>query len=341
MPGDKITSVRIEDTILDVHRPDTSELPGALRADVDAAFRFESANIAESTRLTYKRAWQRFLRWARDRGLPVLPTTPAAVSAYAAHLASQGLKFSTVQTAVAAIGAAHDAAGVEQSPVRARVVRMQLRGIARTIGTYQKQKAPITDAEMRRFAKIFPVGAIGVRDRALLLLWFICAGRRSEPTALNLEDLDFRQDGLYVLFRKTKTDQEGKGLLKPVPYSSSSAICPVRAVQEWIACLHAHGYLSGPLFRAVRGTDWIGEHPLTPAAACARVKHYAKLIGMDPREVSGHSLRAGFATSAARKGRPERAIMASTGHKKFDTVLKYIRQANLMRDSAAVGLLDE
>lgn len=330
-----------EESILDVHKPDTSRLPETLRKDMDAAFEHQAAVMAPSTRATYKGAWRRFLVWARDRGLPGLPSTAEAVAAYASHLASIGQSYSTITIAVSAIGAAHDAAGIDPSPARSRLVGRHLKGIARTIGRYQKQKRELTDVEMRRFSAIFSDDPVGIRDRALLLLWFVCASRRSEISALQISDLDFRKDGLYVLFARSKTDQEGKGLVKAVPYSSGAAVCPVRATEAWLSCLRSRGMTQGPLFRAIRGKQWVQQGPLSPAAASGRIKRYAKLLGLDPALFSGHSLRAGFATSAARKGRSERSIMVQTGHKLFDTVLKYIRRANLMKDSAAVGLLDE
>lgn len=338
---DKLTTLRYEDTILDIHRHDTSELPEALRADVDAAFAFQAATMAQSTRTTYQGAWKRFLSWARERGLPTLPTTPAAVATYAAHLATTGRAFSTIVIAVASIGAAHDAAEIDPNPVRSRIVSRQIKGIARTVGKIQKQKQELTDVEVRKIAKLFPPGPVGLRDRMLFLLWFVCASRRSEIVGLNIEDLSFREEGLYVLFRKTKTDQEGVGTTKAAPYSSSAAVCPVRATKAWVDFLATKNMTTGPLLRAIRGRNWIQSERMSGGAATNRVKRYAKMIGIDPALVSGHSLRSGFATSAARKGRPERSIMVQTGHKLFDTVLKYIRRANLMKDSAAVGLLDE
>lgn len=338
---DKLATIHREDTILDIRKPDTSGLPEALRADVDAAFVFQSKNIADSTRKTYASAWGRFLVWARTRELSMLPASPETVATYAAHLAANTKKYATIVTAVAAIGAAHDAAGIDPNPARSRVIKMQIGGIARTIGRAQNRKRAITDADMRKIAVLFPADAIGLRDRALLLLWFICASRRSEPVSLEIKDLDFREDGLYVTFRRTKTDQEGKGTVKAVPYSSNASVCPVRAVKAWVECLRNRGFQEGPLFRAIRGRDWIQKDPVSGGAVSKRIKLYAEKIGIDPALVSGHSLRAGFVTSAARKGRSERSIMATTGHVLFDTMLKYVRDANLMKDSAAVGLLDE
>lgn len=343
---DKLAKTSQEDSIFDLRPPDTSGLPEALRADVEAAFEHQSKNIADSTRLAYKRAWKRFLAWARSNGLPALPATPDTVLTYAAHLArkkgeQEGSKFATVRVAVAAIGAAHREAGIDPNPIRSERVRSQLRGIARDKGTRQDSKRALTDADVRRMVRLCPAGVIGLRDRALILLWFICASRRSEPAALELGDMEFREEGLYVTFRKTKTDQEGKGLRKAVPYSSDALYCPVRATQAWVQCLHARGFTAGPVFRAIKGRDWVQQGALSPGAAVNRIKLYASKVGIEPGTVSGHSLRSGFATSAARKGRPERAIMKTTGHRKFDTVLKYIQDANLMKDSAAVGILDE
>ena len=327
------------DTALDVHRPDTSGLPEALRADVDAAIGFQGASMAQSTREAYQGAWRRFLAWSRERDLDPLPATPETIAAYAANMASRGRKYSTILIAVSAIGAAHEANGFDPPPTRSSVVRTQIRGIARTIGRAQVQKREITDDVIRKWAMSFPKSVLGTRDRAMILLWFVCAARRSEMAQLEISDLDFRDEGLYVGVRRSKTDQEGFGLTKAVPYSSGGAWCPVRATKAWLDLLKEQGYERGPLFRAVRG-GWILSDPLGGHAMALRIKSYCEPLGIDPATVSGHSLRAGFATSAARKGKPERQIMAQTGHKLIDTVLKYIRRANLMTETAAVGLLD-
>jgi len=190
---------------------------------------------------------------------------------------------------------------------------------------------------------VLPDGLLGMRDRALLLLWYNCASRRSEPTSLNIEDVRFAEDGMFVLFLKTKTDQEGKGQDKAVPYSSGVRQCPVRAVKAWINEMSKHGHSSGPLFRAVRG-PWIGNDAMTPRAAVDRIKRYGKLAGFTEAEmakISGHSLRSGFATAASRRGRSAESIMAQTGHKSMTNLMKYIRAGRMMRDSAAVGILDE
>jgi integrase len=227
----------------------------------------------------------------------------------------------------------HTAAGFD-SPTSSPEARLTLAGIRRTLGVAQAGKAPILTADVAAMVAHLPDKLLGVRDRALLLIGFAGAFRRSELVALDIEDIEFREDGLKVTIRKSKTDQEGAGQVIGIAFGSK--LCPVRALQEWLAAAQVS---AGPIFRRIdrhgRLLDW-----MSPGAVAIVVKRYAAAAGLDPAKYAGHSLRAGLVTQAAMNGVPELAIMRQTRHKSSDMLRKYIRDASLFREnaSARVGL---
>jgi len=210
-------------------------------------------------------------------------------------------------------------------------------GIRRAKGTAQAGKAPALTADVRAMVATLPDTLLGVRDRALLLLGFAGAFRRSELVGLDVADLEAGRAGLVVALRRSKTDQEGAGRKLGVPYGAHPATCPVRAVQEW---LDATGLTAGPLFRSVNRHEQLQPGRLSDKAVALVVKRTAAAAGLDPARYAGHSLRAGLATAAAMAGASERSIMAQTGHRSERMVRKYIRDGQLFRDNAAatVGL---
>jgi integrase len=172
----------------------------------------------------------------------------------------------------------------------------------------------------------------GQRNRALLLLGFAGAFRRSELVALDVEDLEFQRNGVVVTLRRSKTDQEGESRRIGVPYGSSELTCPVRALQGW---LELGAIIEGPVFRAVDRHGNLGGQ-LGDHAVARLVKEHAVLVGLDPTRYAGHSLRAGLATSAADGGASDRAIMRQTGHRSAAMVNRYVREGRLFRDNAAL-----
>ena len=182
-----------------------------------------------------------------------------------------------------------------------------------------------------------PEGLLGIRDRALLLVGFAGAFRRSELVGLDIADLDFNHDGLTVTLRRSKTDQEGEGRKVGLPYGSNPSTCPVRSLQAWI---EASAIEAGPVFRSVNRHGRLQPDRLSDKAVALVVKRRAEAAGLDPSRYAGHSLRAGLATAAANAGVSERAIMAQTGHRSVQMVRRYIRDGSLFRENAAakVGL---
>jgi integrase len=182
-----------------------------------------------------------------------------------------------------------------------------------------------------------PNTRVGLRDRALLLLGFAGAFRRSELVGLDVADLEFARAGVIVTLRKSKTDQEGRSRRLGIPFGSSEQTCPVRSVQAW---LEAARISEGPVFRSLDRFQQVQGARLSDKAVALIIKRRAKAVGLDPARYAGHSLRAGLATSAAAAGASERVIMSQTGHRSADMVRRYIRDGSLFTSNPAgmVGL---
>lgn len=296
---------------------------------------YAAGSKAASTRRAYRADWRDFSTWCERYRLDALPAAAPTVAAYLTDLADGGKKASTLGRRLAAIAFAHKAAG-HDSPTKSALVEATAAGIRREIGTAQTGKAPVVTEDIRAMLAGLPEGAKGVRDCALLLIGFAGAFRRSELVAVNVEDVEFVTSGLVVTVRRSKTDQEGEGMRKAIPFGRQEATCPVRALQAWLA---SATITTGAVFR---GVDRHGRvlNRLSDRGVARAVKDAAEGAGLDPTRYSGHSLRSGLATAAAMAGVSERVIMAQTGHKSERMVRKYIREGNMFRENAAgqVGL---
>jgi integrase len=212
------------------------------------------------------------------------------------------------------------------------MVRNTLKGIRRTLGTAAAQKSPTLTDDIRAMVGATDACLIGARDRALILLGFAGAFRRSELVGLNIADCAFGKDGLTVTLRRSKTDQDGTGRKIGIPYGSNPETCPVRTIQAW---LEVAGINSGPLFRSINRHGRVQSGRLSDIDVARVVKKLAERAGLDPVKYAGHSLRAGHATSAAIAGASERSIMAQTGHRSVQMVRRYIRDGSLFRENSA------
>jgi integrase len=208
-------------------------------------------------------------------------------------------------------------------------------GIRRRHGVAPVQKAPLGDDDLLAMVGAVGEGLAGLRDRALLTLGWLGAFRRSELVALHVEDVTRVEAGLVVRVRRSKGDQEGEGAAKGIPFASRPALCAVRALEAW---REASGITRGPLLRAVRHGQ-VRDEALSDRAVARIVKRVAERAGLDPDVLAGHSLRAGFATTAARKGKSLDAIMRQTLHRSERVARTYIRPAGVFEDNAAVGLV--
>jgi site-specific recombinase XerD len=307
--------------------------PPALTDVLTSAAGYAAEEKAAGTRRAYRSDWRHFEAWASEVKIDFLPASPPAVAAYLAHLADIGLKASTISRRLAAIAYAHKLKGLD-SPTTAEGVRQVLRGIRRSIGTAQVQKAPATDQAISAMLGAVPEGLAGIRDKALLLLGFAAALRRSEIVALHFPDLELHQDGLLLHIRRSKTDQEGQGAAIAVP--RGGRLKPVEAVEAWFA---ASKIDAGPCFRPIDRHGRIGADALTDRSVADIVKRHAAAAGLDPKLFSGHSLRAGFVTSALEHGADLFKVMDVTRHKRLETLKGYDRRAQAFKNHAGKDFL--
>jgi len=318
-----------------VSTPSTSTEIGPLAEIADRASEFIQQSKAANTVRAYRSDWTHFQCWCKAHGQLSLPATPETVALYVTDLASTR-KTSTLTRRISAISQAHQIAGFE-TPTKSSQVRLVLAGIRRTKGTAQTAKAPVLVDDLKRMIARLPGNLLGVRDRALLLIGFCGAFRRSELVALDAADAAVTRDGLVVTIRRSKTDQEGEGRKIGIPYASHLETCPVRSLQDWLG---KSGITEGPLFRPIDRFGKMASARLSAAAVAEIVKKYAAAVGLDATDFAGHSLRSGLATSAAAAGASEGSIMKQTGHRSVNTVRRYIRDGSLFRENAVaeVGL---
>jgi site-specific recombinase XerD len=311
---------------------DSSTLPAALGPDLASAIDLAKAEKAASTRKAYGTDYRLFKAWCDAKGVSSLPAAPETVAAYIAAEA-QTAKPSTIGRRVAAIRYAHKLAGI-QTPTDAEGVKATMRGIRRTFGSARNKKAPAVAAKMLGMVATAPDSLAGLRDRALLLLGFAGAFRRSELVALDVVDIEETETGLLVTIRGSKTDQERQGIT--IAIARGDIACPVKALREW---LDAAGIEAGPLFRPINKAGTVAASRLTCRSVANFVKAYAGRAGYDASTFSGHSLRSGFLTSAAGKGASIFKMMDVSRHKSVDTLRGYVRDAELFKDHAGAGLL--
>jgi site-specific recombinase XerD len=304
-----------------------------LRAALETAADLASNSRAASTRAAYAADVRIFSAWCREQSLCPMPASPATVAAFLADQVQAGMKPSTLGRRLAAIKYRHKAAG-EDSPADDEGVKAVLNGARRTLGVAPRKLAAATSEKTIGMATLVRPGLAGLRDRAILLLAFSLAARRSELVALDVEDLEECPEGLRVRIRKSKTDQEGVGAT--VAVCRGSIACPVAAVLDYIK---AANITSGALFRRIRRGNHITDHRLGAQTICRIVKDHAAKLGLDPKQYGAHSMRAGFLTSAAAKGANLFKMMDISRHKSVDTLRGYVRSADAFRDHAGANLL--
>ncbi|MER2250991.1 site-specific integrase [Methylorubrum podarium] len=320
---------------------------------------YQRASKADVTVRAYKSDWREFQAYCARTGFPSAPASPEAVAAFLVAEAKVGRSASTIGRRCAAISYAHKLAK-QPDPTGDEEVRATMKGIRRRIGVAPKRKAAATDEIVAAMLMRMPDTMTGKRDRALLALGFAGAFRRSELVALDVADLVGHADGLRVMVRRSKTDQEGQGIEKAIPHGRF--IRPVALIREW---LDAAGITEGAVFRPVsrsgrvRGLSLKNERKGTPASLAAGerpelqktsvpsrlttqavadiIKRYTAAAGLDPALFGAHSLRAGFITTAAERGADLARIMDVSGHRDPRTVVGYIRRANAFKDHAGGG----
>ena len=312
-------------------------LPAETASLVEA---YQRASKADATVRAYRCDAEVFEAWCAPHGFRSLPASPEAVATFLVAEAEAGRAASTISRRLAAIRYAHKLARLPD-PTEDEAVRATLKGIRRRLGVAPDRKAAITADMLTAMLSHIPQTLTGKRDRALLALGFAGAFRRSELVALNVEDLREDPEGLRVLVRRSKVDQEGAGFEKAIPHGRF--IRPVALVRDW---LEAAAISAGPVFRPVMRTgrllppvDGSPAPRLTTQSVADIVKRYATAAGLDAATIGAHSLRAGYITTAAERGADMSRIMDQSGHRDPRTVVGYIRRANAFKGHSGSGFL--
>ena len=289
---------------------------------------------AINTVRAYKSDFNDFGIFCARNGFKSLPSNPKIVSLYLTHLSTKEAKMSTLKRRLVSIGVIHKLKGHYLDTKHPSIIE-NIMGIKRRKGSIQKAKKPILinslkliidaiDQQNKQEIKKF-------RDRSIILIGFSGGFRRNEIVSLDYDDLDFVPEGLKINIKRSKTDQFGEGFTKALPYFDSSQYCPVISLKNW---LNISKITSGPIFRRFLKGSKLSENRLTDQTVAILIKEYLNLAGINSKNYSGHSLRSGFATSAAESGVEERNIMAMTGHKSTEMVRRYIKEANLFKNNA-------
>lgn len=307
---------------------------------------FESARAPATVR-AYASDLADFEVWCRVEagGLSAMPASPEAVALYVSDLAARGAKASTISRRLTAISVLHKSSGLESPSSDARV-RDVYKGILREHGSYEEGAAPLLTPTIRRMILAMPKDTAAheksaARDAAMLLLGYAGAFRRSELASLNVEDVEFVEDGATVLLRRSKTDQKGKGTKKAIPYGSHPETCPVRNLKRWLEVLSAESERdasSHPLFRPIDRHGNVKATAISDRSVCEVVKKRAQGAGLDRSRYSGHSLRAGLATAASAAGVPQKSIMDQGDWKSVQTLMRYVREGELFKNNAAASI---
>jgi site-specific recombinase XerD len=289
---------------------------------------------ANNTIRAYKSDFNDFSLFCIQNGFKSLPSEPKIVSLYLTHLSTKDIKMSTLKRRLVSIGVIHKLKGHYLDTKHPSIIE-NIMGIKRRKGSVQKGKKPILINNLKNI-----INAIDkekkdeikkIRDRSIILIGFSGGFRRNEIVSLDYDDLDFVPEGLKITLKRSKTDQFGEGTLKGLPYFDSSQYCPVLSLKKWI---ETSNIKSGPLFRRFSKGSKLTDYRLTDQTVALLIKKYLNLAGIDSKNYSGHSLRSGFATTAAESGAEERSIMAMTGHKSTEMVRRYIKEANLFKNNA-------
>ena len=288
---------------------------------------------ASNTVRAYKSDFKDFGLFCVQNGFKNLPSDPKIVSLYLTHLSTKEVKLSTIKRRLVSIGVIHKMKG-HYLDTKHPVIVENLMGIKRRKGTVQKGKKPILINELKKILKVIDEQNIQdikkLRDKSIILIGFSGGFRRNEIVSLDHEDLDFVYEGVKITVKRSKTDQFGEGSIKALPYLENNLYCPVTILKRW---LNISKITKGPIFRRFSKGSRLTNYRLTDQTVALIIKDYLNKAGIDSKNYSGHSLRSGFATSAAESGAEERSIMTMTGHKSTEMVRRYIREANLFKNN--------
>ena len=289
---------------------------------------------AINTVRAYKSDFNDFGLFCARNGFKSLPSDPKVVSLYLTYLSTKDVKMSTLKRRLVSIGVIHKLKGHYLDTKHPSIIENMM-GIKRRKGSIQKGKKPLLINNLKILINVIDKEnneeIKKLRDRSIILIGFSGGFRRNEIVSLDYDDLEFVQEGLKISLKRSKTDQFGEGLVKGLPYFENSKYCPVISIKKWIEISKIS---SGAIFRRFIKGSKLSHNRLTDQSVALLIKHYLKIAGIESKNYSGHSLRSGFATSAAESGAEERSIMAMTGHKSSEMVRRYIKEANLFKNNA-------
>ncbi len=272
---------------------------------------------ANNTLRAYQSDFKDFSAFCTKNGFSSIPTQPKIIALYITHL-SKNSKFSTLKRRIASISVIHKLKG-HYLDTKHPIIMENLHGIKRTLGSRQKAKKPILIKDLKLI--INAIDKEKIRDKALILIGFAGGFRRSELVNIDYEDIEFVNEGVKILIKRSKTDQSGEGAIKAIPYFDNQEFCPVTSLKN---------YIKEKLVTNNEGKVF----DISDKSVALIIKRYAEKAGLDSSKYAGHSLRSGFATTAAEFGAEERNIMAMTGHKTTQMVRRYIHEANLFKNNA-------
>lgn len=306
--------------------------PADLQILIKKARDYIGAAVPENTRRAYVTDWKHYGEWCDLHGLQAMPATPEAVVLYLTDLAATH-RVSTLRRKISSISVAHGLAG-HPSPTRTTPVRLCLRGIAREQaagGERTKYARPLLLEDILGMVRTTDDTPKGKRDAALLLIGFAGGFRRSELADLHASDITWQKEGILIRLRQSKTDQEGAQPEKAIPYGSTAERCPVRTLRAWMDAAEID---EGPIFQRIRKGGTVLGNPITPQAVSLVIVERAKAAGIEVENLSGHSLRSGFVTTALINGASFPEIQKQTGHRSLAVVSRYNRDRVQFRNNA-------
>ena len=338
--------------------PEALEDPRRLRELQESLGRLEDFAAqaqAENTIRAYAADLEDFRHWCKKMEREWLPTEPKTIGLYLGARADD-LSLATLERRLAAIASLHKEEGYKSpASVAEGPLRKIWKGIVRKKTRQQDGAPPLMVEDLKSIIEHLPrysssddgptgeLTLTSLRDRALLLVGWTGALRRSEVVALTTEDVQFvKGEGVNIYIRQSKADQEAEGLVKGLPYGSNKETCPVTALRQWLQAVerNAQGPFEGDIFRRFYRGESIGESAMTAQYVSTVLKQHAENAGLDPEEYSAHSLRAGFITQAIRAGKPERRVKEHSGHASWETFNQYVKEAGTFQDNPAedIGL---
>ena len=308
-----------------------------LTTDIKALHEETLSNLktskANNTLRAYRSDFKDFAGFCAKHGFNSMPTDPKIVSLYLTHL-SKTSKISTLRRRLVSIGVVHKIKG-HYLDTKHPIIIENLMGIKRLKGSMQTGKKPILINHLKQIINVINnqdiEEIVKQRNKTMILIGFGGGFRRTEIISIDQEDLEFVDEGVKIIVRKSKTDQFGEGMIKGLPYFPNETYCPVINLKNW---LKISKIKTGPIFRRFAKGSSLTKNRLTDQSVVLIIKDCLKIAGIENDNFSGHSLRSGFATVAADSGADERSIMAMTGHKSSQMVRRYIREANIFKNNA-------